>query len=217
MPRELGPKPNPPHIPRHRTRPAGPLGRRAIMTTESLAGTVGIGPALALVDAVRDNDVQQVYLMHHVLGGEALAVSSAELIRRMLVGADTVDDLEGLEELHTIVHGKWTYSDIGIRSIERKMPYTRPLHYARAFGCDVLTFHMADCYVDEDGNDLERDPLQVRMPRGARHMERAFVLGVAYSTTFLAEELAHHEDVDLDKRIDAYRAYAATESLQLPG
>jgi hypothetical protein len=187
------------------------------MTEEATPGHVGIGPALALVDAVRGNDLGQIHLLHHVLGNSALAISATELIRRMLVVSDTIEDLDGLEELHEIAHGKWSYSDIGVRSADRRVPYTLPLRYARGFSCSILTWHMGGCYVDEDGNDIARAALTVEVPIGALSRQRAWALGVAYSTTLLAELIADFEDVDLDSRIDAYRAFAASESLRLPG
>lgn len=180
--------------------------------------TAGVGPALAMIDAVDNGRHGHIQVLAETFGPQALTDSVIELTRRLLVKAEMIDDYDSLIDIHDATHVRNLYHRLDIRRIDRLFPWTPPLMAARGFMCEMFNHYLAvapnNYYDDDDDYD---DEVQDIEPFTSQFVETIWIgaeghiLGLAYAATLLLAELAEYGDHDFDDMMAAYRAVAAEE------
>jgi len=184
--------------------------------------TAGVGPALAMIDAVDNGRHGHIRVLAETFGPQALTDSVIELTRRLLVKAEIIDDYDSLIDLHAETHRRNLYHRLDIRLTDRLFPWTPPLMAARGFMCEMFSHYLTvapnDYYYDDDeDDDYYDDDVQDIEPFTSQFVETIWIgaeghiLGLAYAATLLLAELAEYGDHDFDNMMAAYRAVAAEE------
>lgn len=173
-------------------------------TSSKMPSTPSLGPALALMEAVRDDRREFIDTIAAELPLSTLVNSTCELIHRMFVHSEITDSIDDLVWLMEITEHRWACYEVCLYHIERYVPFTPAQHYARSFAHAILDHYERAAERDEYPQRFDY-PVAGRGPL----LTRQFVIGLAYTATILAIELADADEADLDDRIDALRAYAA--------
>ena len=164
---------------------------------------VGIGPALALLDAVRNDSTAQVYGMAAVIDPQTLASSTVELIYRMLGMAEILDEIDDLCELAWMSETRWAFHEVAICRIDRAFPWTPAQILGRNFARNLFEHLYTEANLERRSGLLR---FRLVMHYTTPYFVRQWTLGFGYALTLIATELADLEDVDLDRRVDGYRA-----------
>lgn len=167
----------------------------------------GIGPGLALLDAVREGRLDLVKAMVTAITPETIVDSVSEVIHRMLVHSDVAEDVDDLTWLAEITNHRWAYTELALHAIERYVPWTPAQMYARRFADAVMSHYLERLF----NGDL---PTRMPLPKlvGSALLPLELVLGAAYTMTLIAYELADADEADLDERITALRSFAAANA-----
>lgn len=179
-----------------------------------------IGPALAILAAAQEGNAQTIYSAVAIAGVQQLTDSCTELARRMIINAELNLETSDLTLVfHWATKEKGVWLPASIRYIDRFA-----WSPARRLGI-YFTGSVLQHYIDQGGaTDEEWEsgdftlPARLRLDvtRMRRGTQRVWALALAYSMVVISEAIADYDDADLDERIKAYRARAATEMLVTP-
>jgi hypothetical protein len=166
-----------------------------------------IGLALALLDATRNGKRIQVDRLASMYGINKLIASVSELSERMVFSSAISGDVMDLISVGYVVsHGGYHYRMIATNIYDRRWPWAARMRYARGFG-DALMNHYISCVENDTGLTKQK----IRVKQGGRRWTRNWAAALGYFITVLANELAVEDNVDIETRIEGYRAYAAEE------
>ena len=176
-----------------------------------------IGPALALLTAVNDGNVRTVYTAVQIAGPQQLTDSCCELVRRMILNAELNIETGDLQLVfHWASDEKNAWRPIVIR--RRDWFSWSPARRLGLYFVGSILHH----YIEQGGGTEEEwesgefeVPPGLRLNLGAMKglTAREWALGLAYGMSIIAEAIADYDEADLDERIKAYRAWAATQML----
>jgi hypothetical protein len=176
---------------------------------------VGIGPALAMIDAIDHGDHGHLNVLNETFGPQVLADSVVELTRRLLESADVLGDYFTLLGLHADTHQRNLYHSIDIRRVDRLFNWSPPLVAARGFMCQMLNYYLDPMYGDNDYDDDEDDdeplPFKYFFLETLWVNGRSHTLGLAYAATWLMSELTSFDGHNFDDVLAAFRSIAAEE------
>ncbi|WIB65615.1 hypothetical protein [Curtobacterium sp. MCBD17_040] len=169
--------------------------------------TLGIGPALALIDATLAGDNVQVRLLRRTFGNLVLAGSVARAIHQFLDLRDVFDEDLVLElmSLHLSTWG--AYDDFVIRQRDRLQRAAVAIRGARRLAFRTFDHYMRYAIVDaEDVHTVEPrvNPLLI-----SRSLTNTYAMAYVASMTFV--HLTTAAGLDPEDMLEQYRAAAASE------
>tara|TARA_R110002124_G_scaffold282598_1_gene457899 strand:+ start:332 stop:901 length:570 start_codon:yes stop_codon:yes gene_type:complete len=184
------------------------------MSVTASTPAAGIGPAIAMVDAVYRGHVADLRIFAQTFAVDELAASVAELTRRLLVKAEIATDDESLWNLSNEVLRVRVLCGLDIRLIDRVYPWTSAQIAGKRF-LRTMAAHYLDAVNDalDMGDELEVEQIpEFSFPIRDRSIsDLDWVRGLAYAATWLLAEMASYDEYDVADAIDGYRAFAASD------
>lgn len=172
----------------------------------------GMGPGLALIDAILSGEVESVYFLRQNIGNQALAESCAEVIRRALELRSEFDEELVMDLAHVHLSTWRAYDDIVIRKRDRWRFLSAAIRIARSRSLRGLRHYGMHATTD---SDVALPPLYrpnaLFIGGGVQH-----TFGIAYASTLTLIHLAASSGRDPDDVVGEYRAITARQQIRPP-